>query len=95
MEAPGLGVGLGLQDEAHTTATATLDRIHMCNLCCSLWQHQILNPLSEARDQTRILTDTMSGSSPAEPQWEQPYFILKHTHGRNAKPMLSHVLWNI
>ena len=26
-----------------------------------LWQGQILNPLSEARDQTRIPTDTMSG----------------------------------
>ena len=23
--------------------------------CCSLWKHQILNPLSEARDQTYIL----------------------------------------
>ena len=28
----------------------------------SLWQFQILNPLSEATDQTRILTDTMSSS---------------------------------
>ena len=28
----------------------------------------ILNPLMEARDQTYILTNTMSGSSPIEPQ---------------------------
>ena len=27
-----------------------------------LWQHWILNPLKEASDQTRILTDTMLGS---------------------------------
>ena len=37
----------------------------------------ILNLLSETRDQTHILTDTMSGSYPAEPQWELQYdFIL-------------------
>ena len=30
----------------------------------------ILNPLTEARDETRILTDPMSGLSLAEPQWE-------------------------
>ena len=28
------------------------------DLCRSLWQHQILDPLSEARDQTHILMDT-------------------------------------
>ena len=28
----------------------------------SSWQHRILNPLGEARDQTYILMDTMSGS---------------------------------
>ena len=38
-------------------------------LYCSLWQCRILNPLSEARDQTYILTDTMSDSQPTEPQW--------------------------
>ena len=32
----------------------------------------ILNPLSEARDQTHILTNNMSGSEPAEPQQELP-----------------------
>ena len=36
----------------------------------SLGQCRILNPLSEARDRTYILTDTMSGSQPAEPQPE-------------------------
>ena len=31
-------------------------------------QHQILNPLSEASDRTRILTDTTLGPEPTEPQ---------------------------
>ena len=45
------------------------DQSHVCNLRCSLWQYQILNPLSAARDRTRVLTDTiwvlnpLSGSS--------------------------------
>ena len=29
---------------------------------CGLWQHQILNPLSEARDPSHILMDAMSDS---------------------------------
>ena len=36
------------------------------------WQHQILSPLREARDQTQILTETTSEPLPAEPQWELP-----------------------
>ena len=44
--------------EADTTATATLYPSCICNLCCSWQQHQILNPLREARDQIHILTDT-------------------------------------
>ena len=35
--------------EVYTTITAILDPSCICNLCHSLWQHQILNPLSEAR----------------------------------------------
>ena len=31
------------------------------NSICDLQQHRIFNPVSEARDQTHILTDTMSG----------------------------------
>ena len=33
-------------------------------------QCRILNPLSEARDKTHILTETTSGPYPVEPQWE-------------------------
>ena len=44
---------------AYTTATATPDPSRVCNLHHSSQQRQILNPLSEARDQTHILTDAM------------------------------------
>ena len=37
---------------------ATWDPSRIRNLRHSSWQHQILNPLSEARDQTHILMDT-------------------------------------
>ena len=50
MEVPRLGVELELQLLAYTTASATQDLSHICDLHLSLQQHQILNPLSEARD---------------------------------------------
>ena len=56
MEVPKLGVELELHLLAYATAIATQDT------SCKLQQGQILNPLSEARVQTRILTDTMSYS---------------------------------
>ena len=67
MEVPGLGVEWELQLQAYTTAIATLASGRICNLHCSLWQCRIPNPLSEARNRTRILMDTMLGSYPAEP----------------------------
>ena len=39
-------------------------------LHCSLRQRWILNPLSEARDGTCILTETVPGAKPTEPQWD-------------------------
>ena len=52
-EVPRLGVQLELQLPPYTTATATADLSHVCDLHHSLWQCQILNLLSEARDRTR------------------------------------------
>ena len=57
MEVSSLGVKLALQLLAYTTAMATPDVSHTCDLYCSLPQHQILIPLSEARNQTHILMD--------------------------------------
>ena len=54
-----LGVKSELQLQAYATAMATPDLSHIYKLCCHLQQHQILNPLSEARDWTHILMDTM------------------------------------
>ena len=58
MEVPRLGVELELQQLAYTTATAIPDPSQICDLCHSLWQCQILKPLSEARGQTCILMGT-------------------------------------
>ena len=58
MEVPKLGVKSELQLLAYSTATATPDPCCICNLHHCLGQCQILNPLSEARDQTRVLMDT-------------------------------------
>ena len=57
MKVPRLGVETELQMLAYTTATATLDPSHICDLHHSSRQHRVLNPLSEARDQTLILMD--------------------------------------
>ena len=58
MEFPRLGVELELQLLAYTTATAMQDLSHVYNLHHSSQQHQILNPVSEARDRTCVLMDT-------------------------------------
>ena len=59
VEIPSLGDKLELQLPAYTTATATWDPSRFCNVHHSSQQRpQILNPLSDARDQTRILMDT-------------------------------------
>ena len=52
---PRLGVKLELQLPAMASATAMRDPSHVSDLHHSSWQHQILNPLSEARDRTLIL----------------------------------------
>ena len=55
MGVPNLGVKLNLQLRAYTTARR--DPSHICDLCHSLWQRQILNQLKEAWDRTCILMD--------------------------------------
>ena len=48
---------VGAVAPAYTTAIATQDPIQVFDLHHSLWQHRILNPLSEARNQICVLTD--------------------------------------
>uniref|UniRef100_A0A8D1RDC6 phenylalanine--tRNA ligase n=1 Tax=Sus scrofa TaxID=9823 RepID=A0A8D1RDC6_PIG len=50
-----LGVELELPLPAYTTVTATQDLSCVCDLHHSSRQRRILNPLSEARDRTRVL----------------------------------------
>ena len=58
MEVPRLGVKSELQLPAYATATAMQDLSHVCDLhhsspqCHGTWNVMILNPPSEARDQT-------------------------------------------
>ena len=66
-----------LQMLACPRATAKQDWRHIGNLCHSSWQPWILNPLSEVRDRAYILTDTMSGSESAEPQWELQHLLCR------------------
>ena len=54
-QVPGLEVESVLQLLA--TATATQDPSHICDLHCSSRQQWVLNPLSEARNQTCVLMD--------------------------------------
>ena len=56
MEVPGIGDESELQLLAYTTATAAPDLSRICD------SNQILNPLSEARDPTCSLTETVPGS---------------------------------
>ena len=57
MKVPRLGVESELQLLAYTTAIATWDMSHICDLHHSSWQHQIPDAMSEARDRTCILVD--------------------------------------
>ena len=58
MKIPRLGVESELQLQAYTTDTEMQDPSCVCDLPHSSWQCQILNPLSEARDQSHVLMDT-------------------------------------
>ena len=54
MEVLRLGGESELEPPAYATAIATQDLSCVCDLHHSSQQHQILNPLSEARDQTTV-----------------------------------------
>ena len=55
MEVPRIGVESELQLLAYTTATATQDLSHVCNLHHSSWQRRMLNLLSGPKDRAHIL----------------------------------------
>ena len=69
MKVPRLGVESELQLPAYTTATATRDLSHICDLHHSSMQCRIHNPLREARDQTCVSWMLVRFIS-TEPRWE-------------------------
>ena len=71
MEVPRLGIESDLQLPAYTTATATQDLSRVCDLHRCSWQHQILNPLSEAGIESATSWFLVRFVSTA-PQWELP-----------------------
>ena len=77
MESSRPGVESQLQLPAHTTATATPDPSHVCDLHHPSQQHWTLNPLSEARDPTSI-SGILVRFITAEPQWELPGSLSQH-----------------
>ena len=73
-EVPRLGVELNLQLLAYTTAPATPDLSRVCALHHSSQQCGLLDPLSEARDQTHN-SWFLVGFVSASPRWELPVFF--------------------
>ena len=69
MEFPRVGVKWELQLPAYTRATATVDPSCICDIHHSSGQRWISDPLSEARDRTCILMDTLKFISAVQ-QWE-------------------------
>ena len=68
-EVPRLGVKSELELLAYATATATWDPSCICDLLHSSRQPWILNPLSEAREQTHT-SWLLVGFVSTVPQWE-------------------------
>ena len=103
MEVPRPEVKLELQLQAYPTATATPDPSPIYNLPHSFQRGQILNPLSEVRDQTRNLMDTgcvlnllsHKGNSLTINfdfiQWYQSIRTCHHLHGN----ILGKICWQI
>ena len=80
MEVPRLGVESELQLLAYATtkATATGDPSCVCDLYHSSWQHQVLKPLSKARDRTCVLVDASQFVSTEPRQELQMYDIYEN-----------------
>ena len=80
MEVPRLGVQMELQLLAYITATATWDLGCVCDLHQSSWQCWVLNPLSEARDQTLVLMDPSQVCLPLSREGNSRKFFFLFLH---------------
>ena len=70
VEVPGLGLDWSCSSLPTPQPQHNARSEPHCGLPRSLWQYQILNPVTEARDQTQVLVDSVSSSEPAELQRE-------------------------
>ena len=94
MEAPQLGITSELQLPACTTATAKPDLSHIWDLHHSSRPHWILNPLSEARDQTCILTGTSWVLNPLGHNGNSCIWILNSQPTASWWELLKLLFWN-
>ena len=97
MEVPRLEVKLELQLPAYTTATVMQDLSCIGNLHHCSKQRQILNPLSGARDRTRVLMDTSqihfccaTTGTPNVPTFPEDIFLYCSLLPRTLNPL---VIW--
>ena len=88
MEVPRIGVQCELRLPAYTTATATQDPRHVCNLYHSSQQRWVLNPLSKARDRTQTSWFLLEFIS-AAPRREPLFLFLKPNDYRVLKATFS------
>ena len=66
----------------------------VASLCLSLWQHWILNPLSEGLRIEPTPSQPLSGSLPTEPQWELQQMKFKSCQFHNPRnSLLSYDPW--
>ena len=81
VEIPKLGAESEQQLPAYTTATATPDPRHIFDLCLSLQQGWILNPLNKgAKDGTGILIDTSWVLNPLSHNRISDFSTSEHKH---------------
>ena len=93
MQVPRLEVKLELQQTAYATARATPDASHTCNLCHSVLQCQILNPLNKARDWTHNFMDTRWVLNLLNHNGNASIFFFFKWKGQNRNQKVPH-LWN-
>ena len=87
-----------IQLPAHARATAIQDPSHVCNLHHSSRQCWILNPLSEARDQTQILVDASWVHNLLSHSWNSSvpsYFTLMATQTVATSKVREHAQGHI
>ena len=82
IEVPRLGGLIRAADTGLHHNHAMPDQSHVCDLHHSSWQHQILNPQSEARDQTATSWILVRFVSTAPQRKVSSYFFFKELFGR-------------